>query len=201
MIIKKAYSYERSHASCRRVDWNLSSKGIVLFKKRHASCRRVDWNIAHILVECRVCSHASCRRVDWNIVCNINAGLNICHASCRRVDWNTISKRIIPSNYMSRLMQACGLKLREADAWRGQIRVTPHAGVWIETLYRLQNLSAQLCHASCRRVDWNLSGWFRRHPPASSRLMQACGLKQHVNRHIKIAASVTPHAGVWIETW
>ncbi len=34
-----------------------------------------------------------------------------------------------------------------------------------------------------------------------SRLMQACGLKQAVECIIKGIRGVTPHAGVWIETW
>ena len=55
--------------------------------------------------------------------------------------------------------------------------VTPHAGVWIETLHRHQ-----------------------RHQPMSSRPTRACGLKQANNLVIMRNNLVTPHAGVWIET-
>jgi len=49
----------------------------------------------------------------------------------------------------SRLMQACGLKLNYAYALISDITVTPHAGVWIETPLRLQelNLAAVTPHA------------------------------------------------------
>jgi len=56
-------------------------------------------------------------------------------------------------------------------------RVTPHAGVWIETA------TAGSAYRS-----------------ASSRLMQACGLKPGSQLQYGYVLQVTPHAGVWIET-
>jgi len=99
--------------------------------------------------------HASCRRVDWNRFIYRFNGAPRSHASCRRVDWNSNSCRLPGLNCMSRLMQACGLKL-----------------IYI-THYILLLLS---------------------------RLMQACGLKLYVQLLSCLYMTVTPHAGVWIET-
>ena len=55
--------------------------------------------------------------------------------------------------------------------------VTPHTGVWIETLV--------VCHI-CNVV--------------MSRPTRACGLKQAYIKSAKERERVTPHTGVWIET-
>jgi len=64
------------------------------------------------------------------------------------------------------------------DIERGAERVTPHAGVWIETPHKL----------TYNAVD------IRSHPT------RVCGLKpdQTLRQYWKVL--VTPHAGVWIET-
>ena len=54
--------------------------------------------------------------------------------------------------------------------------VTPHAGVWIETVYLMSN----------NKIN-------------ESRPMRACGLKQTTQKYCFVD-KVTPHAGVWIET-
>ena len=75
-------------------------------------------------------------------------------------------------------MQACGLKpvtfskfeplasvTPHAGVWIETLNsrynifiytVTPHAGVWIETKNEMYNGYKSKRHASCRRVDWNL---------------------------------------------
>ena len=58
----------------------------------------------------------------------------------------------------------------------------------------------QRCHASCRRVDWNQFIVFGEFAPIPSRLMQACGLKPPMRIISSFLLTVTPHAGVWIET-
>ena len=79
------------------------------------------------------------------------------------------------ADFRSRLMQACGLKhilesclkhlkivTPHAGVWIetsfflnqiGGVIVTPHAGVWIETMPFNSLLNTKLGHASCRRVD------------------------------------------------
>jgi len=57
-------------------------------------------------------------------------------------------------------------------------KVTPHAGVWIETPF-----------VEIKPIK-----------KPKSRLMQACGLKRSISFLFVPVNGVTPHAGVWIET-
>jgi len=63
---------------------------------------------------------------------------------------NLVKRKVVK---MSRLMQACGLKLQTGQMTHEEHPVTPHAGVWIETKFLVDKKSAINCHASCRRVD------------------------------------------------
>ena len=98
-------------------------------------------------------SHTSCRCVDWNIVLVLTSHRKTCHTSCRCVDWNMSITLLPPST-----------------------QVTPHVGVWIETV-DYSGIAQGLGHTSCRCVDWNLT--------------------VNVRRYTRL---VTPHVGVWIET-
>ena len=55
--------------------------------------------------------------------------------------------------------------------------VTPHVGVWIETVLSDRDAGHTSSHTSCRCVDWNVH-----------------------NQMYTISEEVTPHVGVWIET-
>ncbi len=62
--------------------------------------------------------------------------------------------------------------------WNGfPIRVTPRAGVWIETTLALKPVTN-----------------------GQSRPVRACGLKREIKEELKDLKKVTPRAGVWIET-
>ena len=53
----------------------------------------------------------------------------------------------------SRLMQACGLKLKFLVYRPLRLDVTPYAGVWIETSSCMLTPRIPPGHALCRRVD------------------------------------------------
>ena len=74
-------------------------------------------------------------------------------------------------------MQGCELKHKQQLDLYIVPHVTPHAGVWIETIEKLN-----------------------KRPEGVSPLMQGCELKQIGNCIGVDVKRVTPHAGVWIET-
>ena len=178
------------------MDWNLWASCHQAVFPGHTSCRCVDWNLhllervtfllvtphvgvwietiqewlsflrqsvtPHVgvwietlcsLVRQFACCHTSCRCVDWNIVLVLTSHRKTCHTSCRCVDWNMSITLLPPST-----------------------QVTPHVGVWIETV-DYSGIAQGLGHTSCRCVDWNLT--------------------VNVRRYTRL---VTPHVGVWIET-
>ena len=84
------------------------------------------------------------------------------------------------SSAMSRVTPLAGVWIETARSLRHtwNIWVTPLAGVWIETKASTAKLSAEL----------------------KSLPLRECGLKQTLPDGYTAAASVTPLAGVWIET-
>ena len=145
----------RGHTSCRCVDWNRKFRIKKEETLSHTSCRCVDWNI-------NVCSrfpfpkgHTSCRCVDWNMVeareskgnwVTPHVGVwietwkesekkrvNRCHTSCRCVDWNR-EKVNNKRDWFSHTSCRCvdWNKLQHFLFFGGI--VTPHVGVWIETI-------------------------------------------------------------------
>jgi len=116
----------------------------------------------------------------------------------------------------------CGLKpWRRLALWKCA-KVTPHAGVWIETythmVYEIASSShtprgcvdwnllayalhlAQGSHTPRGCVDWNYEMIFRILQTCGSHPTRVCGLKQSDDRRWNNKRMVTPHAGVWIET-
>ena len=77
----------------------------------------------------------------------------------------------------SRPTRACGLKLNKPLRLENFTLVTPHTGVWIETLIELKGKLKLM-----------------------SRPTRACGLKQQPHITFSDSTTVTPHTGVWIET-
>ena len=101
------------------------------------------------------------------------------------------------------------------------IRVAPHAGAWIETIYS-KNLTASSasrltqarglkqplkpCCLNSLCVAPHAGAWIETAPQVLilscplSRLTQARGLKLCKGDNILLPSSVAPHAGAWIET-
>ena len=77
--------------------------------------------------------------------------------------------------------------------------VTPHMGVWIETLWvykiEVKNMSRPTwacgLKLNIKAIKWNRQ---------ASRPTWACGLKLYFFSHFLNLSMVTPHMGVWIET-
>ena len=72
----------------------------------------------------------------------------------------------------------CGLKLDENEPLTDGAPVTPHVGVWIETLYES---SPSFLHT----VTPHVGVWIETTNPMTGNPI----------------GKVTPHVGVWIETW
>ena len=65
-----------------------------------------------------------------------------------------LEKDIIPfTNAGSLPMRECGLKLSGVDRRIGLYKVTPHAGVWIETSACESRMEPIFCHSPCGSVD------------------------------------------------
>ena len=93
----------------------------------------------------------------------------------------------------------CGLKHPVLKVSTILDSVTPHAGVWIETvvagLANDENWSLPTRECGLKRICAK-----RGRVQISSLPTRECGLKQRLHRSRVIADIVTPHAGVWIET-
>ena len=81
----------------------------------------------------------------------------------------------------------------------GNKKVTPHAGVWIETII---NLIPIMMILSLPMRECGLKHFITLHfaTKARSLPMRECGLKLTMYPYFALI-EVTPHAGVWIETW
>ena len=158
--IQDTYQSSHGHTSCRCVDWNYARDGQTKRQLSHTSCRCVDWNNEYRPDRTRHYRHTSCRCVDWNIslpkLCSSmlvtpHVGVWIetpftrkrllkmcCHTSCRCVDWNK-------NFYANTQEDNCHTSCRCVD-WNNDfvdnlffIHVTPHVGVWIETICKKCN--------------------------------------------------------------
>ncbi len=125
-------------------------------------------------------------------------------------------------NFLSLPMRECGLKQSFSFLTIQGKKVTPHAGVWIETLFyyvsTCYNTSLPMRECGLKRIQTELL-----FPIKQSLPMRECGLKQMIGKQMdtEIAShspcgsvdwniysgffsfmfsTVTPHAGVWIET-
>ncbi len=97
-------------------------------------------------------------------------------------------------------MRECGLKHIIISEKEGNVLVTPHAGVWIETSTRcfFHFKSWSLPMRECGlKPDHPQSDFFN----SKSLPMRECGLKPAVTVTDSATTPVTPHAGVWIETF
>ena len=96
-------------------------------------------------------------------------------------------------------MRECGLKPSLRSVQDLRYNVTPHAGVWIETIcFFASSVSApSLPMRECGLKHNNALGVGM---DMGSLPMRECGLKQSIERKIALRCVVTPHAGVWIET-
>ena len=96
-------------------------------------------------------------------------------------------------------MRECGLKLLQVDPNDERIRVTPRAGVWIETCSGCARWADG--HPSLPVRECGLKPEQRHHRTRSFRSLpvRECGLKQ-LSQLSAVRHTVTPRAGVWIET-
>ena len=169
----------------------------------------------------RTMSHTSCRCVDWNKCPFVIIIKGSCHTSCRCVDWNTPNWK---AGVAPMVTPHVGVWIETAlnNTRLPRSLVTPHVGVWIETNRRTSRHPAHGSHTSCRCVDWNITSAFRvvrndRHtscrcvdwnPALSLRINQAKGHTScrcvdwnYFEQQEGEPLDVTPHVGVWIETW
>ena len=96
-------------------------------------------------------------------------------------------------------MRECGLKLRRRHYSLRLFRVTPRAGVWIETVKNLHQY--HVLYVTPRAGVWietlllaKVAGFLLSLP------VRECGLKHDKELVGKDRNCVTPRAGVWIET-
>ena len=121
--------------------------------------------------------HTSCRCVDWNGLRRSGGDGLQSHTSCRCVDWNYFEQQ---EGEPLDVTPHVGVWI-ETLVWRippARLLVTPHVGVWIETWMTIVRLPR-------------------------------CSVTPHVGVWIETVSDfsvatgdcVTPHVGVWIETW